>query len=348
MRHSRIALAVLVLLLVGTLGPAAAPRGVGGVLLADLTPEVMAAAVGTGTDPAPPAGRSGMQANVVTATAPGITYRMYSGVGFATRSSTTTYGYPNAGGKYTTAGIDWVTRPLDLPQGARITEIAWYYTDTDAAVEPAFALTAYAAHAPATSDLDITSAPATSAAGIHVLVRDLTATNVVVDNTATSYNLLALTNSTTNSVVFYGARIGYLAPAAQYVPITPARVFDSRFPAFGGKLTATAARTLSVADQISVSTGAVTQANVVPAGARAVTYNLTITDTTGNGFLALAPGTSTTISASAINWTAANMVLANGGTATLGSGAGDRRLTIITRNGTTHAVLDITGYFVAP
>lgn len=59
---------------------------------------------------------------------------------------------------------------------------------------------------------------------------------------------------------------------------------------------------MSVEDARSLDTGAVTTADIVPAGAVAVTANVTVVNTVGAGFLAVNPGGDTEVKAATVNW----------------------------------------------
>jgi hypothetical protein len=129
-------------------------------------------------------------------------------------------------------------------------------------------------------------------------------------------------------------------------PVTPARVYDSRvnLPT-PGTLSSGQDRLVSVADARNLTTGAITTPDVVPAGALAVSANVTVTSTTGKGFLSINPGFDTVIKASTINWFESGQTLANGVMLTLDTA---RRVSVIcggTANDT-HFVIDITGYFL--
>jgi hypothetical protein len=134
------------------------------------------------------------------------------------------------------------------------------------------------------------------------------------------------------------------AVAGAFHPISPSRVYDSRTPApTPGVLATGAFRTVSVADKRNLATGAVTTANVVPVGATAIFVNVTIADTVGSGFLAVNEGGNTTVAASAINWTA-GQVLANGLTVPLD---GSRQVTVIAGGGgSANFILDVSGYYL--
>jgi hypothetical protein len=132
--------------------------------------------------------------------------------------------------------------------------------------------------------------------------------------------------------------------AGAFTVVAPGRVYDSRVAAPSpGTLTGGQHRTISVADRRDPTTGAVALADFVPTGATAVAANVTIVSTDGAGFLVCNPGGTTTVDASTINWSAAGQVLANGVILALDD---QRRLTIVAGGGgTTHVLVDVTGYW---
>ena len=137
------------------------------------------------------------------------------------------------------------------------------------------------------------------------------------------------------------------SPSGKFFPLTPGRVYDSRqtLPS-PGPLVAGANRTISVADRRDalLNTGAVVEANFVPAGAVAVSANVTITGTVGGGFLTVNPGGNTTVGASTINWKADNQDIANGIILALNA---NRELTIVAGGGgSTGFIIDINGYYL--
>lgn len=144
-----------------------------------------------------------------------------------------------------------------------------------------------------------------------------------------------------------GVRVRYRPPAPSglnFVPITPARVYDSRrnmAPDASGKMTAGTNRTVSIAHGRSVSTGAVTTVNAVPATAKAIAYTLTVTGTSGGGYLAVNPGGDATVRASTINWLS-GQTLANSGIVGVSPA---RTITIISGGGSADVIVDVTGYF---
>ena len=140
---------------------------------------------------------------------------------------------------------------------------------------------------------------------------------------------------------------GY-STAGAFHAIEPARVYDSRLPmtpTANGTLATGQARVIPVADRRNLTTGVVTAANVVPAGATAVAYNVTVTQTSGRGFAYIAPGDATEISASTINWSAENTAsIANAAVVKLD---GSRRLKVFVGGvaASTQFIIDITGYY---
>jgi hypothetical protein len=86
----------------------------------------------------------------------------------------------------------------------------------------------------------------------------------------------------------------------------------------------------------------------IPETSGAVTYNLTATQTVGNGFLAIFPGGTTYGGISSINWTVSNADIANGGTVGLGpaqlTGPGSV-LVLAGGFASTFFIIDVTGYY---
>jgi len=133
--------------------------------------------------------------------------------------------------------------------------------------------------------------------------------------------------------------------AGQFHAISPVRVYDSRsaLPT-PGKLVVGTPRVVSVKDGRDQTTGAVTAADVVPAGATAVFFNLTISATEGSGYLSVVPGDAAAESGSSINWTSAGLDIANG---LVGKVDASRQFKVFAGGGgTTHFIIDITGYYL--
>lgn len=134
-------------------------------------------------------------------------------------------------------------------------------------------------------------------------------------------------------------RLGGTGGAGQFTPISPVRVYDTRVgsPAPGPFAMGTV-RTVSVARALG---GTV---DVVPPRATAISFNLTITRTTGAGWVAVDPGDATSSSTSSINWFGAGQTLAN---ATVVKLDPSRRVRLTSGGpGTTEVVMDVTGYYL--
>ncbi len=130
--------------------------------------------------------------------------------------------------------------------------------------------------------------------------------------------------------------------AGVFHAISPARVYDSR-KTFEQVISSGQNRTVSVADKRDPGSYAVTVPNVVPVGATAITYNITITGTFNGGFLSVNEGGNTVVAASTINWSATGLTIANG---SVGKLDGNRQITVICGpNCSTHFIIDVTGYY---
>jgi hypothetical protein len=144
------------------------------------------------------------------------------------------------------------------------------------------------------------------------------------------------------------------SPASVFVPLaTPARMYDSRWAASTGlpvgPLANPGSRTIPVRDGRN-NDGAITSANVVPAGATAIAYNLTITGTNGgSGFLAVTPQGSAPPTASTINWIKNSQTIANATTVQVSP---TRQITVynpptsLPGQRTTQFIVDVLGYFI--
>ena len=123
--------------------------------------------------------------------------------------------------------------------------------------------------------------------------------------------------------------------------ISPVRAFDSRWSG-NTRLSANLTKVVSVADAHDLA-GAVTTAGVVPPGATAIAYNITVTRTTGQGYLSVNPGDAVQATSSSINWFGENQDIANGLIVSLD---GNRQIKVFGGGGgSTDFVIDITGYF---
>ena len=146
--------------------------------------------------------------------------------------------------------------------------------------------------------------------------------------------------------VRYQVPISTLDPGTVFHPIVPVRAYDSRIAAYpvSGPIANNTSRVVDISAGHDLATGAVTLANAVPAGATAITYNLTSDQSTVNGFVAITPGDAATFATSSLNLN--GTPLANGGTVAI---AGDRTVKVhVGGGGSTQVIVDVTGYYTAP
>ena len=101
-------------------------------------------------------------------------------------------------------------------------------------------------------------------------------------------------------------------------------------------------RLISVANAYNPGTNVVSITDVVPAGAVAVAYNLTVTDTSAAGFVQLTPGGASAVTGSSINF-AAGQTIANGGVVSLDS---TRHVKAFAVASNANVILDVQGYYL--
>lgn len=139
------------------------------------------------------------------------------------------------------------------------------------------------------------------------------------------------------------------AGAGSLVAIDPVRVYDSRqaIPG-GGRISQTQSRVVDVADGRG-PTGIVTAVDAIPEGAKAIAFNVTVTETTGTfGFLSIVAGDATTVPVtSSVNWDGPGRTVANSGIVRI---AADRTVKVFCSDtasiGSAQFVLDVTGYYL--
>ena len=237
-----------------------------------------------------------------------------------------------------TSGL--VMAPLGLPAGATLWQIDVYGW----ALPPGSAQTWFLYDQEADGG-DFTNARnITIASGAGIRTGTMTFSGGLT--LANGHNWQIALGSTNSANGFDGVVFQYTLPTLSFVPITPVRVFDSRF---SSKIVQGAPRTINVKDAINVNTGAVTTPNAIPVGAKAVSYTVTATNTGIPGFVSVLPGTTTTVTASTINWTASGATIAAGGTVSLGIGAAERQVTLVVGgagSASTDVIVDITGYYM--
>lgn len=235
------------------------------------------------------------------------------------------------------ASTGWLGHSIDLPPGSTITGLDLTLGGTGSISGTCLLMKA---QPDALDGWDSVATVTGNAVGTTVV-----ATSQVVTS-ATTYSVEVVLGSTT---YINGVRVRYTPPVPSglnLVPITPARVYDSRFnmaPDANGAMGAGSNRTISVANGRSPATGAVTLANVVPATAKAIAYTLTATGPTASGFLAVNPGGDTVVHASTINWTA-GQTLANSGVIGISP---TRTITLVRGgSGSAQVIIDVIGYYL--
>jgi len=130
--------------------------------------------------------------------------------------------------------------------------------------------------------------------------------------------------------------VWYFAAGRPFYPLTPCRLLDTRDPAgpLGGPALA--------ADGSRLFT--MTGVCGVPADARALSANVTVTETTAAGGLTLHPGDEATPTASTVSF-GAGLTRANNAML-LVAGDGSGSVNVVNRSpGPLHLIVDVNGYF---
>lgn len=240
---------------------------------------------------------------------------------------------------YSSSATGWVTVAPGLPAGSSILQMDAYGFAAGATSQT---FTLWDANA-STGVLNGIGFPA-SPAGPGYIQSTISFIGGLKLNPGHEWFVAANSAHSVNST-FVGIVFQYTLPTIALVPITPIRVFDSRFARFGGPVTHSSPRTIDLKDAIDPVSGGVTVSGAIPQGVKAVSYNLTVTTTVGPGNIDLLPGASVTITSSSINWSGSGVTVANGGIIALVSGAHERQVTLVLSGTSANAILDITGYY---
>lgn len=134
------------------------------------------------------------------------------------------------------------------------------------------------------------------------------------------------------------ADVDAMVTSASFNAITPFRCFDSR-PSGSALQSGSETTVFPWRDARGVQK--------IPTDLLAVTYNLTVDSAAGSGFVSLYPTGSSFPGVSGANWSGIQTV-ANNGTVRTGTGIGlGRRIqALVAGGGSTHIILDITGYYL--
>lgn len=232
--------------------------------------------------------------------------------------------------------------PLALPIGARVREVvAWVTNSSGAPVDLVVASNALDGGAGVAS----THATVTVPGGALATTPITSATSVAaVDFVVDANRVYDIQVPTSTTVRAYSVRVGYESNLLSYVPVVPYRAYDSRLPSSPNKgvLAPKSTRTVYIRDAIS-GTGAVGTAGVIPANAKAITYNLTVDSATSSNWLAVAPGNATATPSSAINFEGGQTI---SNAATVPIDAGNVKVFCGDMTGSPNILIDVTGYYV--
>jgi hypothetical protein len=223
-------------------------------------------------------------------------------------------------GVYCTGG--YVLAPLNVPPGSRFAGLTGYGTST---AGQSWFVEAQNIVGQTTAGI----ASGTTAAGFRS-INLIPASQYLVNSFVRMFVQVQPTGDTNNVVA--GVNYYYVPPRPGFYAISPERVYDTRLA--GGRIVSGETRTISVA----LST---TGAAVTPSTASAVLYNLTVTNNSGAGYLALFPTGTTWAGNSSINWVSSTV--ANGGMVGLG---GDRQINVFCSGSTTDFIVDLAGYYL--
>jgi hypothetical protein len=141
-------------------------------------------------------------------------------------------------------------------------------------------------------------------------------------------------------------RIGGPATAGQFHAVDPFRAYDSRRTTYplSGPLAMDASRVISVKDARD-GAGVITEADVIPVGATAVSYNITVINPTSpGGFLAVAPGNAASTAVASVNWFGAGQTIGNASVVRLD---GNRQVKVFAggQPGAAGFAIDVVGYY---
>jgi hypothetical protein len=146
--------------------------------------------------------------DVVPPTTPGTAYKTYSGTCFTphgTENGATNYA--GGGGVYRVSGSNEYDCLLELPQGARVTEIVFYVRDDATSTIDLW----FSIYQPDSGSFaNVTGTNTSGADSSAIIQRKLSGSPITtIDNTRYQYILEVVLRETTNQHVIFGARVGY-------------------------------------------------------------------------------------------------------------------------------------------
>ena len=122
----------------------------------------------------------------------------------------------------------------------------------------------------------------------------------------------------------------------QFHSLTPCRVIDTRFANQGGPtpIGGNASRAFTIKGQCGV-----------PAGAKAVAFNVTAVSPAQSGFMTIYPSGISQPTVSTLNWAGGEGAIANGAVIPVAAEAGNDLTVFVGSGGSSHVILDVSGYF---
>jgi hypothetical protein len=255
---------------------------------------------------------------------------------------------------------------VELPDGARIKQVAFYGEDTYAPADISIQFYRGNVNVPLligantrAEDLidSFTTAGINGVAalsGADNLLEIAGSSGSALTGTDHRFHIVRvqMTNAAASNHVLCGVEIRYQVPATTetgtvFHPISPIRAYDSRNPVYpnSGLLGPNTSRVISIKDGHD-GAGAVNALDVVPVGATAITYNITIGAPTGPNFVAVTPGDAASFLASAVNFNG-TADIANAATVAIDV---NRQIKVWggDQSGSAHVIIDVTGYYTPP
>jgi hypothetical protein len=264
------------------------------------------------------------------AVTPGLAYVGMSGYSMQSRSATDPVTDIPSTGAGPAAGAAIVNNDIAIPHGAIIKE---FYLSGSPGVTVAFRRQTYGVYN------HTTIVEATTPVGVGLVETKVTLDPPFTHDASTGTFLFRA--SLAAGAAISSMAIGYTPATVAYVPLpTPKRCFDTRanaLPGIKGKVPQGQER---IVDTTLGATG-------VPAGAKAVVGNVTVSGTEGSfGWVDLRPNGVPYANTSTVNFTGPNQTVANGFTASVGAGATLTARCDGVSGVATDIIIDIVGYYI--
>ena len=222
----------------------------------------------------------------------------------------------------------------------------------------AASLAAKAANATTAAPMPALGLVAANTSHVHFIVDPATAVTgptqgthlpgeLYVDKDGTLWFSLPPATVTTPPSPVRWVKLAGVGTAGSYHAINPARSYDSRKTSYtvSGPLAPNQTREISVADDHNRDSGAVTTANVIPAGATAVMVNVTVSSPTNKNYIAVTAGNVTTTATSLQNWDLGVTQIANSVVVPL-SPTRTVRVHMGDQAGSADIIVDVFGYYL--